>query len=213
MRRLPKPMPQIKGRGWLLSFNDLLTVLLAFFILIVALSSFNASKMKIAAASANKVFRQVGTEGAINIKTADALNRIEGLNVRTEKRGVRVSLPDNFLYERGSDALQPAAAGKLHELAGVLKQAGRTIRVEGHTDNVDIRTARFPSNWELSAARAISVVKYLAEKEGVPVDKLSAAGYADSRPVATNKTEIGRASNRRTEIILVMQEEPWRSKK
>lgn len=67
MRRLPKPMPQIKGRGWLLSFNDLLTVLLAFFILIVALSSFNASKMKIAAASANKVFRQVGTEGAINI--------------------------------------------------------------------------------------------------------------------------------------------------
>ncbi len=209
MRYRSRKKGEVQGRGWLMSFNDLLTLMLTFFILIVALSSFNISKMKSAGEAASKVFRQVGTEGAIENRTAETLNRIEGLNARTEKNGIRVSLKENMLYEKGSDILQPSAMRVLHELAGVLRQTGGMIRVEGHTDTIGIKTARFPSNWELATARAISVVKYLSDKEGVPVGKMSAAGYADSRPIATNKTEAGRASNRRTEIILLMQEDPW----
>ena len=199
----------ITARSWLMSFNDLLTLMLTFFILMVALSSFNAAKMKSAADAANKVFKQVGTEAAMDMTTLESLNRIEGLNARTEKHGIRISLKESMLYERGSDVLQPAAKHTLHELAGVLRQTGAMIRVEGHTDNVDINTLKFPSNWELATARAVSVVKYLSEKEGVPVGKMSAAGYADSRPLATNQTENGRAANRRTEIILLMQEDQW----
>jgi len=214
---------EIKGRSWLMSLNDLLTLMLTFFILMVSLSSFHVAKMKGAAEAANNVFRQVGTEGAIDIqgkdvtardvRTAETLNRIEGLSARTEKNGVRISLKENMLYEKGSDVLQPKAMHTLHELAGVLQQTGAMIRVEGHTDNAVINTMKFPSNWELATARAISVVKYLTEKEGVPVGKMSAAGYADARPMATNQTEAGRAANRRTEIILLMQEDQWQREK
>ena len=94
-----------------------------------------------------------------------------------------------------------------------MRETKTMIRVEGHTDNREIKTDKYPSNWELSAARAVSVVKYLSDREGVPVGKLSAAGYADSRPIGDNRTEAGRASNRRTEIILVWQEDPWQSGK
>ncbi|MDQ5985850.1 MAG: Motility protein B [Syntrophus sp. SKADARSKE-3] len=212
MKRGPGRRGDAKGRSWLMSFNDLLTIMLTFFILMVSLSSINISKMKSASDAANKVFNQVGTEGAIDIKTADALNRIEGLNARTEKNGVRVSLKESMLYEKGSDVLQSSAVRVLHDLAGVLRQTDASIRVEGHTDNVAIKTSKFPSNWELAAARATAVVKYLSEKEGVPAGKLSAAGYADSRPLASNQTEDGRAQNRRTEIILLFQEGPWQRK-
>jgi chemotaxis protein MotB len=199
----------VRARGWMMSFNDLLTLMLTFFILMAALSSFNVSKMKSAAEAANSAFRQVGIEGAVDRRTTETLNRIEGLSARTEKNGIRVSLKENMLYEKGSDALRPSSRDTLHELAGVLRQTDAMIRVEGHTDNIAINTTRFPSNWELSTARAVTVVKYLSEIEGVPVGKMSAGGYADSRPLSTNKTEAGRALNRRTEIILLMQEERW----
>jgi chemotaxis protein MotB len=212
-----KPKEKMQERGWLMSFNDLLTLMLTFFILMVALSSVNVAKVKDAALAASHVFRQVGTEGAIDpragmIQTAETLNQIEGLNARAEKNGVRILLTENMLFKRGSDILQTPARHTLHQLAGVLRQTGAMIRVEGHTDNVGIATAKFPSNWELATARAVSVVKYLSEKEGVPVEKMSAAGYADARPIATNKTDIGRAANRRTEIILLMQEGQWQKK-
>lgn len=213
MRRRARLPEEIQNRGWLMSFNDLLTLLLAFFIMLVSLSSFHVTQIKDAAEAANKVFNQVGTEGAIDIKTAEALNRIEGVNARAEKKGIRVSLKENMLYEKGSSTLQDSATRTLHELAGILRGTGAMIRVEGHTDNREIHTEKFPSNWELSAARAVSVVKYLSDREGVSVSKMSAAGYADSRPMGDNETEAGRALNRRTEIILVWQEDPWQSGK
>jgi chemotaxis protein MotB len=79
----------------------------------------------------------------------------------------------------------------------------RYVRVEGHTDNVPIRTAQFPSNWELSAARAVIVVRVLSELYGVPTGHLSAVGHADTRPVIENLTPQARAKNRRVEIIIL----------
>ncbi|MDK2959817.1 MAG: chemotaxis protein MotB, partial [Bacillota bacterium] len=75
--------------------------------------------------------------------------------------------------------------------------------VEGHTDNLPINTYRFPSNWELSTARATTVVRYLAEKHGIPPDRLSAAGYGEWRPVAPNDTPEHRAQNRRVDIVVL----------
>ena len=77
--------------------------------------------------------------------------------------------------------------------------------VEGHTDNVPINTARFPSNWELSTARAVSVVRYLSEVVGVEPDRFSAVGYGDTKPKGSNDTPKNRKKNRRVEIILVPQ--------
>jgi chemotaxis protein MotB len=88
-------------------------------------------------------------------------------------------------------------------LAEVLIELDRQVKVQGHTDNVAIRTAQFPSNWELSSIRAVMVVRALVELYGVPPQNLSAVGYADSRPVVENTTPENRAKNRRVEIVVL----------
>lgn len=118
-----------------------------------------------------------------------------------------ISLPEWILFESGEAAVRPEAIGFLKALADVLIEMNRHVRVLGHTDNVPIRTAQFPSNWELSAARAVMVVRIFSELHGVPAGHLSATGFGDSRPVAENLTPEGRAQNRRVEIV-VLEKDP-----
>jgi chemotaxis protein MotB len=114
-----------------------------------------------------------------------------------------LSLPELVLFESGAAALRAEALPFLQALAEVLVELDRQIKVQGHTDNAPIRTAQFPSNWELSAIRAVIVVRALGELYGVPSQNLSAVGYADSRPVIDNTTPENRAKNRRVEIVVL----------
>ncbi len=113
-----------------------------------------------------------------------------------------ISLPDDALFNSGEAAIRAEAFPFLQALAEVLVELDRQITVQGHTDNVPIRTAQFPSNWELSATRAVMVVRTLTELYGVSSQDLSASGYADSRPVTDNLTPEHRAKNRRVEIVV-----------
>lgn len=125
------------------------------------------------------------------------------LRVRIFRNRMVVELPDNVLFDSGDAELKPEGQQTLAEVAQVLRQIeGRQFQVAGHTDSVPIRSRRFPSNWELSTARAVSVARFLIE-QGLPPDRISAAGYADTQPVESNDTEQGRARNRRIEIQLV----------
>ena len=121
----------------------------------------------------------------------------------TELQGkVTVRMAEKVLFPSGSATINADGKQTLAKVADALKEVkGRIIRVEGHTDNVPIRTDRFPSNWELSSARAIAVVRYLQER-GVDPAVLGAAGYAEFQPIASNDTPEGRAQNRRIEISL-----------
>jgi len=201
----------VRPNSWLVSFNDLLTLLLTFFILIVSLSSIHTTAIKSAADSVSRALNQSGTEGAFRESIKESLERVYGLTVREEKGALHLSLNESLLFAPASADLHASARELLKGVAEVIKTAGVKIQVEGHTDNVPINTGKFPSNWELSVARAVSVVKCLMDY-GVSPARLSAAGYADARPVASNATVAGRAMNRRTEIILVWQEEPWQGK-
>ncbi len=203
--------PTVKPASWLVSFNDLLTLLLTFFILIVSLSSLQSSYLKEAARSVAETFDRVGTEGAFKDAKRGTLEKIRGLNVREERNSLRFSLNESALFEKGSADIQPAAHESLRQLAEIVKGEGVMIRIEGHTDNVPIKSEKFPSNWELSVARAANIAKFMAQA-GVPVEKLSVAGYAASRPLAPNDTEQGRAINRRTEIVMMWQEEKWQER-
>ena len=107
------------------------------------------------------------------------------------------------MFESGAAVLRAEALPFLQSLAEVLVELDRQIKVQGHTDNVPIRSAQFPSNWELSAVRAVMVVRALSELYGVPAQNLSAVGYADSRPVVDNTTPENRAKNRRVEIVVL----------
>jgi chemotaxis protein MotB len=121
----------------------------------------------------------------------------------TELQGkVTVRMTEKVLFASGSAVINAEGKKTLQEVAEAFKTiSGRIVRVEGHTDNVPIHTERFPSNWELSAARAIAVVRYLQDR-GVDPDLLGAAGYAEYQPIAPNDTPEGRAQNRRIEISL-----------
>jgi chemotaxis protein MotB len=126
------------------------------------------------------------------------------LRVRIVRGNMVVELPENVLFDSGRAEVREAGQQALSQVAEVLARVpNRNFLVAGHTDNVPIgRRGRYSSNWELSAARGVAVVRYLAE-HGLPAERLAAAGYADTQPVASNDTEEGRAQNRRIEIIVL----------
>jgi len=113
-----------------------------------------------------------------------------------------IRFPDATAFQSGSDALTPDFLPTLDRIASVLKATKGGILVSGHTDDAPISTARFRSNWDLSAARAVSVVHHLVEKAGIPAARITAQGYADSRPLAKDDSPANRSKNRRVEIAI-----------
>jgi chemotaxis protein MotB len=114
-----------------------------------------------------------------------------------------VELAENILFDSGKSDLKKEGQEALTEVAAVLSSIpNRDFQIAGHTDDIPIKSAKFPSNWELSTARAVEVTRYLSTK-GVDPSRLSAAGYAETQPVASNADTEGRKQNRRIEIVLM----------
>ncbi len=125
------------------------------------------------------------------------------LTVGIEQGRIVINLPNNVLFKSGSASLNPEGKDALSQIAAVLSQfADRRFQIEGHTDNRPIKSARFPSNWELSTSRALTVVHLLTDMDVIP-ENISAAGFGEFRPRAENETEEGRRLNRRIEIIMM----------
>jgi chemotaxis protein MotB len=125
------------------------------------------------------------------------------LRVKIVRGRMVVELSENILFDSGRADLKTEGQAALTEVASVLSSIGdRDFQIAGHTDNVPIKSARFPSNWHLSTARALTVTQHLAD-HGVPSVRLSAAGYGETQPAATNDTPEGRQQNRRIEIVLM----------
>ncbi|MCF6337666.1 MAG: OmpA family protein [Gammaproteobacteria bacterium] len=125
------------------------------------------------------------------------------LTVSIEQGRIVINLPNNVLFKSGSANLNPEGKEALTQIAAVLSQfSDRRFQIEGHTDNMPIKSARFPSNWELSTSRALTVVHLLTDM-GVTPENISAAGFGEFHPRADNATEEGRKLNRRIEIIML----------
>lgn len=124
------------------------------------------------------------------------------LKIKIVNNKMVVEMASAILFPSGSDKLSDEGVEALTQVAGILAEIkDRTFQVAGHTDNVPIKNRHFKSNWDLSSARAVSVVKHLVEN-GVPQGNISAAGYGETQPVGDNATEEGKAQNRRIEIVL-----------
>jgi chemotaxis protein MotB len=136
------------------------------------------------------------------------------LKVSMENRGLVVSLRQAAFFPSGDDSIDPQAYDSIQKVSNVIRGLPNPIRLEGHTDSRPISTQRFRSNWDLSAARAISMLNMLTERFEVPASRTCVAGYADTVPVDSNDTEEGRALNRRVDIVLLrhsaVQQEPPR---
>jgi chemotaxis protein MotB len=232
---------------WLVTYADMLTVLMALFIVLFALSVVDKQKFQKFAEGLNgdlgsgagvldggPGLQQSGDSVAVDLQAAiTALNSQQAreqaaakekddlaqarekirqalvakhmessVRFEIDERGLVVTVvTDDVLFELGSAALRPTGSAVLDAIAPALKALPNQVTVEGHTDDLPIR-GRFASNWELSTERATSVLRYLLDSHAVPAKRLSAAGYADQRPLAPNTSPAARSANRRVEVIV-----------
>ena len=243
MRRPPRNLENEgkKSAGWLTTFNDLVTLLMVFFVLLFTMSTIDTRKMQDFqyALQSGLGILETGKKVAVSMKRTQPVDDMShimtqaegeqtikgsspsgdewvdqvrqltnadlGIEVTHTDQGTRLSFEDQVLFNFGRAAINPAGFALLDQIAAVLSKMPYAVRVEGHTDNVPIQTRRFPSNWELSVARAVNVVKYFAEVSNIDPKRLSAVGYGESRPVASNETPPNRAKNRRVEILLLTE--------
>ena len=262
MARRKKHEEHLNHEAWAIPYGDLVTLLLAFIVVMYAISSVNAGKYRVVSDSLASAFRgtpqtadpvalgeelrgparepqaamaskpnhvgeprSVMASVPVPAETASAdviVTRAAQLDsvareveralgslvmqdqvvVRNHGDWVEVEIRTDMLFGSGSATLAPAAEGVIAQLAAVLRGAPNPVRVEGHTDNVPIRSSAFPSNWELSAARSASVVRLLAAG-GVDPARLAVLGLGEFRPVASNATAAGRNANRRVLLIIL----------
>jgi chemotaxis protein MotB len=125
------------------------------------------------------------------------------LRLTIDRRGLVLSIPEAGAFPAGSAEISAGANNVIGRISNALARLPNAVRIEGHTDGTPIHTARFASNWELSTARATSVVEYLIERGGIAPARLSAAGYAEFHPVADNQDAATRFRNRRVDIIIL----------
>ncbi len=128
--------------------------------------------------------------------------------LRTEADGLVVSLREMGFFDSGSAAMKPEAEAAFTRVAQILQEHACAVRIEGHTDTVPIHTSQFASNWELSTARATELVKALIEKHGIAPERLSAAGFAEFHPVASNVSAKNRQLNRRVDVVILTAPSP-----
>ncbi|MEO7425372.1 MAG: OmpA family protein [Fibrobacteria bacterium] len=128
---------------------------------------------------------------------------LDKVAIDQSERGLVVSLKEGGIFESGNAEIKPEAYKILEELASKITSYRNPVRIEGHTDNIPIHSRTYPTNWELSSARATNMVRMLTEKFRVPAGKLSASGYGESRPKTSNATPAGRARNRRVDIVIL----------
>jgi chemotaxis protein MotB len=128
---------------------------------------------------------------------------LHAVHLRMTRQGLVISLQEIGFFDSGSAVMKPDAIPVLSKIATVLAAAHQNIRVEGHTDNVPIHNAQYASNWELSTARATEVLDVLITRFGIAPVRLSAAGYAQYHPIASNTTAQGRSLNRRVDIVVL----------
>ena len=214
--------------AWMVTYSDMLTLLLVFFVILLSMAIFDKIKIEKAAGSIKAslgVLRQ-GSKVKIKKETiisedeiveeiqstdkriSGLINYIESVELKNfisivkTDRGISVRILDSVLFRSGYAELMNSAVPILEKIASVGKNSPYDILVEGHTDDVPIHSARFPSNWELSTSRAVSVVKFMI-RVGVKPEKLSAVGYSKYHPIVPNITPGNRAVNRRVEINFI----------
>lgn len=258
-RRRNKVKPPENHERWLITYADLITLLMIFFVVLYAMSKVDAAKFQTLAMSLNQALyasnqvqlQSLGSDGLITqrgtepnsnpnqvpnppitqqdidqlkkmqqetLQLQDTLKKLtefvknNGLQDKVQltetSRGVQITLRDVALFNLGSATLNQDASRILGGIAPFLKVLPNAISVEGHTDNIPIRSAAFSSNWELSTARALNVLHYF-ESSGIPSQRMSATGLGEYRPIASNDTAEGRSANRRVNVILLRSDKTF----
>ncbi|MBB6216884.1 chemotaxis protein MotB [Anaerosolibacter carboniphilus] len=204
------------SNNWLITYSDMITILLCFFIIFFIYTSKELTNLS----SENKDLKKENDSLAAQLfglhkngrdpksTSEDFMTFLEKNNLQDQvdiienERGLLIRFRDSVLFQSGQAGISPDGYLLLDQIGAQLQRVNNNIIVEGYTDNVPIRTKEYPSNWELSVARSIQVVKYLTENKGIAKNRVSVSGYGERNPIDSNSTPEGRANNRRIEIII-----------
>lgn len=228
---------------WLLTYADLMNLLLILFIILFAMSQVDSVKFQQLSQSLSATFGSgsdsflQGSGGGNSLVNFPAtapspvipsqleeqqLEALQGkvaeiviseglsgnVSVAMQERGIVISIQEQLLFKSGSSEIEGNSQSQVLKIGKDIlsKIPNKHIRVEGHTDNIPMKSALFPSNWELSAARATNVLRILVEQAGINPKLISAVGYGEFTPVAPNTTDENRAKNRRVDIVILREE-------
>lgn len=214
---------------WMVSYADFVTLLFCFFTAMYAISNVDNNKLGKFVKSMREAFNaspsntrafsviediplmpplDMATEARVKDEMASLISQANGgIEIKRDERGVVISMMDKFLFESGSAQLKESSRSVVDAAASALKKFPNMIRIEGHTDNVQISNREFRSNWQLSSMRAINVAEYFINVRGISPERISATGYAEYKPIAPNDTPEGRARNRRVDIVILSEKE------
>ena len=210
--------------NWLVSYSDMMTLLLYLFIILYALAVVNKGEVQKTVASLYSVFtgggqigitEQPGGTGSGNQDTTyDEVNqfitenKLNGkINVKMDENGVLLELQEKVLFNSGSSKIKPESCEVLNEISRLISSMPNHIIIAGHTDNLPISAGYFQSNWELSADRAVKILRYFTDTCKLDPTRFQPIGYGEYKPIADNNTQEGRQKNRRVDIIIVKEKE------
>lgn len=217
--------------AYMSTWGDMCTLLLCFFVMLLAMSTIDPAKFDVAANSFQNAFsgvlesfptvlitqdvliprmggneqnKRMAIDAAAKIKKVIKKENLEdAIKVKVTESGIAIKVADPIGFDVGDAEIKPELVAVLNDIAAVIATAPESqIRVEGHTDDIPIHTRLYPSNWELSAARALNVVKFLATSGNIAPARLSAIGYGEYRPHLPNTSRENRVKNRRIEIFV-----------
>lgn len=226
------------GNSWLITYSDMITIILCFFIIFFIFTAEEASLLnyiKDSLASEvedltlqvedlsqenQKLKEEKESLAALLFGLEDIERDIQGssedfirflrennlmgsVDIVEEERGLVIRFRDSVLFGVGEANIAQEGYEVLHRIAEKLKRIPNPIVIEGFTDNLPIKTSTYPSNWELSVARAIGVARFMIDEKGISEERISVSGYGEQRPIDTNDTAEGRANNRRIEITIL----------
>ncbi|MEC7641764.1 MAG: OmpA family protein [Nitrospinota bacterium] len=195
--------------GWMITFADMVTLLMVFFVLFFSISKENMSIMEAAIVGEGKagiglleLMNSLEVRQNIKVQSQDVPKMVEVESDSSDRSKIVFRVPGSSLFKSGDAYLKKEARKVLEKIAAITLQYPKyKINIQGHTDDVPIFSERFPTNWELSASRATAVLRFFIDK-GIEPERLTATGYADVFPLVSNETELGRSKNRRVEFVL-----------
>lgn len=191
---------------WQTIYCSLMLLLLVLFLMLISYSAIDQERwpqIKNMTSPPDMAKQSPEMDRAMQAMTAMAhdAGMNDQLSIERTAEGFKAVIPNPVLFASGDTALNRSVYAVMDGIIKVAQRNQLAIQIEGHTDDVPINTAAFPSNWELSTMRAVNILRYLQKHGGIPANRLSAVGYAEYRPVASNDTDEGRRSNRRIEIL------------
>jgi len=225
MRRPKKHITKVSHDRWLVSYADFITLLFAFFVVMYSTAQVDRKKASQLATAIQAAFQQLGVNPGAPVTSIASPGQEVPLDlselkreleqalaeqiahnqaaVRMTRDGLIISLREGGFFDSGSAGIKAGSEAAFSRMAVLLENRPYNLRIEGHTDNLPINNAHFHSNWELSTTRATEVVRLLIVKYDFGPQRLSAAGYAEFHPIASNGTQVGRALNRRVDVVVL----------